>query len=297
VTTLRQKGANSFLDSFQKFFKRADRQAMKYFPYFLKQIGRRYFSLRTRQKIKAYLARSIGGSNLLGNLSNAYMSDKNNGHSYTSHYQAALKNLRKKPVVVLEIGIGGYDDPNAGGASLRMWKDFFPKGKINGIDLFPKTGVDEQRIRTFQGSQDDGIFLENVINEIGNPDIIIDDGSHINKLTKKTFEILFPKLKMGGFYIIEDLQTSYWPQFAGVHWGGSFDKDSKETAMSFFKSLVDCVNQSEFIDPLYVKNYYDLNIVGISFFHNICIIQKNLNSETSNMVGRVDLGTVHPQPN
>ena len=30
-----------------------------------------------------------------------------------------------------------------------------------------------------------------------------------------SFEYLYPKLKIGGLYVIEDLHTSYWPKFGG----------------------------------------------------------------------------------
>jgi len=257
---------------------------------------RRLFSVKIRQKLKAKFALMVGGPNLLGNLSNAYMSDKNSGHSYTQHYQFFLQHLRKKPINLLEIGIGGYDDPNQGGSSLRMWKDFFPKGQINGIDLFFKKGIEENRIRTFYGSQADPEFLKEVLQEIGQPDIIIDDGSHINHLTIKTFELLFPHLKKDGFYIIEDLQTSYWPELMGVKWGGSLDLNSDFTVMGFLKRLTDSVNKSEFIDPDYIDSYYDKSVVGISFFHNICIIRKGDNIEPSNVVGNIKPETRHPQP-
>src|SRR5882757_9979464 len=70
-------------------------------------------------------------------------------------------------------------------------------------------------INIFKGSQVDKEFLRNVIKKIGNPDIIIDDGSHVNEHMIDTFKILFPLLKDGGVYVVEDTQTSYWPEFGG----------------------------------------------------------------------------------
>ena len=40
------------------------------------------------------------------------------------------------------------------------------------------------------------------------PDIIIDDGSHIEEHQIFTFGVLFPKLKPGGVYIVEDISSS-----------------------------------------------------------------------------------------
>ena len=46
-------------------------------------------------------------------------------------------------------------------------------------------------------------------------DIIIDDGSHINEHVIRTFQYLFPKLKPGGIYVVEDTQTSYRQDYGG----------------------------------------------------------------------------------
>ena len=39
--------------------------------------------------------------------------------------------------------------------------------------------------------------------------MVIDDGSHINKLTLPTFYTTFPYVARGGLYFIEDMQTSW----------------------------------------------------------------------------------------
>ena len=41
-------------------------------------------------------------------------------------------------------------------------------------------------------------------------DIIIDDGSHRNDDMVISFETLFPVLKCGGMYVVEDLHCCYW---------------------------------------------------------------------------------------
>jgi len=57
----------------------------------------------------------------------------------------------KRNIVLLEIGIGGYQDPKSGGRSLRMWKKYFPHGQINGIDIMDKRPHNARRIRTSKG--------------------------------------------------------------------------------------------------------------------------------------------------
>lgn len=213
-------------------------------------------------------------------LAKMYRTDKVVGHSYISHYVTHLSKYQSREIKMLEIGVGGYDKPEMGGNSLRMWRDYFPNGQIYSIDIHDKSAQEEDRIRIFRGSQADEAFLEKVTAETGPLDIIIDDGSHINEHVIKTFKKLFPVLKEGGTYVIEDTQTSYWPEF-----GGSSEKlQQSDTMMNFFKQLTDCLNHKEFLIKGYQPSYYDLNIVGIHFYHNLIFLEKGSNTENSNIV-------------
>lgn len=84
-----------------------------------------------------------------------------------------------------------------------MWKKFFPFGKIFSLDIYDKSSLQENRIQIFKGSQVDKDFLEKVTAEIGEINVIIDDGSHINKHVIETFKLLFPKLKDGGYMLLK----------------------------------------------------------------------------------------------
>lgn len=226
-----------------------------------------------KKKIKLFLSIFLRRSKL-GYLANIYGTDKNSVHKYTDIYTKYFWKLKNKPNVVLEIGIGGSNSNSIGGESLRMWKSFFKNSYIFGIDIFDKKFCDEKRIKTFQGSQDDEVFLNKVIKEIGQPDIIIDDGSHQSDHVIKSFGVLFKELKSGGIYVIEDLQTSYWGLRWGHDWGGSKDINSTKTSMGFLKKLVDSLNWKEFDIEDYKPNYCDLNISSIHFYHNMCFIFK-----------------------
>jgi hypothetical protein len=167
-----------------------------------------------------------------------------------------------------------------------MWKAYFKKGNIFGIDIVDKTFHEESRIKTFKGSQVDEDFVRNVAAEIGTLDIIIDDGSHFSDHVITTFKILFPLLSPNGIYVIEDLQTSYWDQVDGISWGGSSDLNAPHTSMNFLKSLVDSLNYEEFTIDGYSPTYFDRHIVSMHFYHNIAFIHKGENNEGSNMLGK-----------
>src|SRR5213594_4177835 len=198
------------------------------------------------------LVKSLLIADDLVELAKLYGTDKWGNHWYAQHYQTHFGRLRKRPVSVLEVGVGGYADPTAGGESLKMWKRFFPRGRIYGIDIYDKSALEERRIRMFRGDQADPQFLRRVVEKIGRLDIVIDDGSHRNPDVITSFETLFPLLADGGVYAIEDVQTSYWPEF-----GGAEDPDDPGTTMARIKKLVDGLNYEEYLVGQYVPTYYD----------------------------------------
>jgi len=216
----------------------------------------------------------------LDNLAKIYKTDKWGDHYYTKHYETHFKKLRFKKIKLLEIGVGGFEDPFSGGNSLRMWKRYFPFGIIYSIDIYDKSSHEEDRIRIFKGSQTDEDFLMNVIKETSEIDLIIDDGSHINEHVIATFKILFPFLKKGGIYVIEDTQTSYWPESGGR----SENLDTSHTTMNFFKRLADGLNYKELMIPDYIPTYFDKSITSIHFYHNLIFVYKGDNNEESNLL-------------
>lgn len=155
-------------------------------------------------------------------------------HNYTPTYEKYLGHLRNEPIVLIEGGWGGYEYYSRGGESARMWREYFPKGSINVFDIHDKKPI--EGINFFKGSQDDGLFLNNLVSLTGHPDIVIDDASHTSSLCVRMFEILFPVLKKGGTYVIEDTHCSYWDRY---HYGGGWHEG---TTMNYFKKLADDLN-------------------------------------------------------
>ncbi|KAJ0313749.1 uncharacterized protein N0V96_002189 [Colletotrichum fioriniae] len=202
------------------------------------------------------------------------------GHLYAPHYDFHFGPFRHRGINVLEIGVGGFEDPKAGGESLRMWKEYFPKAQIVSLDYYDKTALQEDRIRIYRGSQDDPALLKRMHDECGGFDIIVDDGSHRCDHVIASFKILFPLLRSGGIYAVEDLETSYWK----VTGGSSNDMNATTSSMGFFKSLLDGLNHKEFEIPGYQPTYFDKHIVSMTFYHNLVIIYKGDNDEESNVM-------------
>lgn len=146
-------------------------------------------------------------------------------HDFAKHYQVYFELLRELPLKVLEIGVQS-------GASLRMWKQYFPNAQIIGLDYYPLEVMEEDRIKIIQGEQKDKDVLERVLLH-GPFDIIIDDGSHKNPDIMASFEYLFPRMKPGGVYVIEDTTCTYW---------GDTHNVGDNTTMAKMKQLLDDVN-------------------------------------------------------
>ena len=198
-------------------------------------------------------------------------------HGYVEIYSNYLSNLKNKKLKILEIGV-------ADGKSILSWSDYFKKSLIIGIDIkklnLEKLKLNKKNIHIHQGSQSDSLFLTSLIKKYKSFDIIIDDGSHIPYDVKKSFNFLFPALKNGGFYFVEDLQTSYIHFFGG----NPFDLTNANTHVNFFKSLIDRIHFKEIANPYYSKQRYDGKIYSIAFFRNLLVVNKNLNLNESNLV-------------
>ena len=210
-------------------------------------------------------------------LAEEFGSDKWGVHRYTPHYEHHFTAVRDRATLVLELGIGGYAREKQGGASLKMWKWFFPGAQIVGVDIENKSFVDQPRITSYLGSQTDLALMEHIVSQHGAPTIVIDDGSHRPQDVVDSFAILFPMLADDGLYVIEDMQTSYWPQ-----WGGSLDPDDPSTSMAMVRRLLDGLNHEERLDPGYEPTYTDQHVVAVHCYHNLVVIAKGENREGTN---------------
>lgn len=148
---------------------------------------------------------------------------------YLDAYERHFASYREAGNVhMLEIGVFQ-------GGSLELWRKYFgDDATIFGVDINPECAkrVDApNQVRI--GSQDDPSFLRSVASELGEIDIILDDGSHVAKHQLASFDVLFPLLRDGGIYVIEDLHTAYWP---GGYEGGYRRKGS---AIELVKQIID----------------------------------------------------------
>lgn len=191
------------------------------------------------------------------------------GHNYTAVYEKYLEPIRNKPLLVFELGIGGYQYEDRGGQSLKMWYEYLPFARIIGIDCYKKNGLDNDRVTVIHGSQEDSDLMDRLVAQYGPPDLIIDDASHVIKLTIASFKILFKHLKPGGLYFCEDVHTSFWLN----DYGGDPDPlTANETTLNFFQKLTSQLSQDTLLTEY--RNEYAGYLDFMHFYRNLVIIGK-----------------------
>lgn len=212
----------------------------------------------------------------LGKASLAYGSDKwASFHWYTAHYEREFARYRDEPVRVLEIGIGGYQG-QLGGGSLRMWKKYFHRGTIYGLDLFDKSALNQQRLTALTADQGDPVALAAIAERYGPFDIVIDDGSHENPHVLTSFAALFPHLRSGGLYVIEDMHTAYIPRFGGT----AGPVAGPDTSVGLLKRILDDMHfQEQWPQPGAPTTVTQTQVAGVRVYRNISFIEKGANDD------------------
>jgi hypothetical protein len=147
-------------------------------------------------------------------------SDKSTIHAYDYLYPKYLPYLMKyDKIKIMEIGYG-CDFPNPGG-SMRLWREIL-KDRLD-LHLIEydgkcieanKQALKDLGVTAYVGDQTDRTFLRDFITKSGgNFHMIIDDGGHTMNQQRVSIEELYKAVVPGGFYAVEDLQTSFWPSY------------------------------------------------------------------------------------
>jgi len=140
---------------------------------------------------------------------------------------------------------------------------------IYGVDLDPGCkAVEEERIAIRIGDQEDRAFLRQLRDEIGEIDIVIDDGGHTMGQQITTFEEMFPGLVSGGTYLVEDVHTSYWDSH-----GGGYRRPG--TFVEYAKHLIDQLHAWHSRDePRLEVDRYTRQIRGIHIYDSVVVFEK-----------------------
>ncbi len=125
------------------------------------------------------------------------------------------------------------------GGSVAFWFEILQPQKHVAIDLQPREdsqyfrkylnsrGIHNQLKTYWSTNQANSVQIKGIVKHEFNDqllDLVMDDASHQYELTKTSFETLFPLVRPGGFYIIED--WAWW------HWRGLEKSFSGKTPLS-----------------------------------------------------------------
>lgn len=185
---------------------------------------------------------------------------------YFDIYDKFFNKFVGKTPNVLEIGV-------ANGGSMEMWFKFFENAHLYGLDNNAQV-LDlpfNFKVQIDIGNQADVTFWEKYLMDKPLFDVVIDDGGHEMAEQLNTLICVFPKLRPGGVYLIEDTHTSYWSQ-----WNGGFRNPN--TLIEVSKGLVDLLNlmhiKDRNPDPKLLDAFKGLS--SISFFNSVVVFEKEL---------------------
>lgn len=169
---------------------------------------------------------------------------------------------------ILELGVQN-------GGSLQMWREYFGANAIiYGIDIDPRCKeFEESGCEIRIGSQDDPEFLNQVVDEMGGVDVVLDDGSHIASHQLASLKALFRRVNTGGLYIVEDLHTSYWDDWeGGLRRPGTFIEVVKDAIDHMHEWYVGVDTQ---LNHLEIKTL----VTGLHVYDSVVVIEKATKTE------------------
>jgi hypothetical protein len=215
----------------------------------------------------AMAARAMSQPSTLDALGLKHGTDKASSyHNYLNVYEKFFAPLRNNQLTVLEIGVFN-------GASLRTWEEYFPKAKIIGVDIMPASRWHERNRVTIELADQSNVeHLTRLAMKHGPFDIIIEDGSHMWEHQITSLRTLFPFLKDGGIYIVEDLQTNYGSlqeQYKGV---------ASSTCVEYLEKWLDLLvadDQTEIsgVEDAFLRTY-GRAVQFITFCRRACLLRK-----------------------
>jgi hypothetical protein len=107
---------------------------------------------------------------------------------------------------VLEVGV--YE-----GGSLRMWQELFPRGVVAGVDCNPDAGWPAGTVRIVADQASDTMADQAAAASPCGWDLVVDDASHIASASSETRRLLWPQVKPGRWYVLEDWAVGYMEPF------------------------------------------------------------------------------------
>ena len=149
------------------------------------------------------------------NLVNNSLTDKNTNHSYLELYEKLLSKKKETANNVLEVGIGDFNQKNGG--SIKLWRDYFTKSIIYGLDILPRERVIDELLNddrvilyTSTDAYNNDFFTNRILNKDIKFDFMLDDGPHTLESMKQFIKLYSQVMTDDGILIVEDVQSFDW---------------------------------------------------------------------------------------
>jgi hypothetical protein len=189
----------------------------------------------------------------LTEIADHFKTDKGNiKHRYTEVYARYFEGMREAPIDLMEIGV-------ACGSSLKTWAKYFPQSHVVGVDIrdacktlcrsYPQIEI---LIADATALETDRMF-----------DVIIDDGSHVSLDIVQTFVHLWPRVKPGGYFVIEDLRCTHDPHYRQIF---TFPKDPAAFDREHFTRFADACQRD--------MDNGASEIEFMHFYRQMCFVRK-----------------------
>jgi Methyltransferase domain len=182
---------------------------------------------------------------------------------YFDIYDRHFSPYRGRKVNIVEFGVSH-------GGSLQMWRDYFGhRATITGVDVDPRCAkFTGNGVNVVIGDQENRKFLNDLADRVGGIDIVIDDGGHTMGQQIATFEELWPRVRDGGIFLVEDLHTSYWPKYDGGY-------KRSGTFIEYAKNLIDQQHawHSRDLESFKVDDY-TRSIRGMHIYDSVIVFDK-----------------------
>lgn len=140
-------------------------------------------------------------------------------HGYANTYETLLQDF-PPDLTLLEIGVW---DPRAPGAGSRAWREYLPDARLIGLDINPGALAlrDELGMEVYTADQSDPLQLHSVMRSVGPVDFVIDDGSHVLHHIETSMRVIWPFLRDGAYYCVEDLDCPQAQPASHLNWVAS----------------------------------------------------------------------------
>lgn len=188
------------------------------------------------------------------------------GHNYVRVYDFFMRSHRGSIEYVCEVGLlrhvaqrSSTQQVHPDAPSLRMWRKYLPNAHLVGFDVKEFEHPHDKNCTIIQGDQSSREDLQKIVDHHSGYDVIIDDARHASPHQQITLSFLFPHVRSGGIYFIEDLNTQR----------AEFERDDVPKTIELLKKLQTTGVWSSPLSTPEEKKALETQVKEIHFFESL----------------------------